>query len=88
MTCTVVNWEDEENNRLVELSIEYLIESGEVSIKNVTPQKVSFTDQNNRTIGVHTEKGRNLIADQFLKSGKVNQVQQQILDNVQISATV
>ena len=88
MKNCVVNWEDDENNRHVQLSVAYAIEGGEVSIENVTPTKVTFTGQDNRTIGVHTEKGRNLLADQFLKSGKFGEVQRQILDSAKISATV
>ena len=78
------NWEDEENNRRVELSINYSIDNGEVSINDVTPKKIVFVDQSHRTIGIHTEKGRALLADQFLKSGKVGQ----ILDNADIPTTV
>ena len=59
MNTMLGQWEDEENNRQVQFSIDYTIEDSSIEIKSVTPNKVSFVcpESNTvvRTIGVHTE---------------------------------
>ena len=67
-------WEDEENNRLVQFSVNYTTENGSI-IASLTPTKITFlcqeTKETIRSIGVYTEKGRALIAKQFEQSGKI-----------------
>lgn len=62
-------WEDEDCNRSVQFSIAYSIENSEVKIAEVTPVSVSFlcpdSGEVNRTVGVHTAKGRQHLVDQF-----------------------
>ena len=72
MKTTLCTWEDETSNRHVQFSIDYAIENGAVAIQSVTPQKVSFVCQDTNTvqnsIGVHTNSGRTMLADQFRTS--------------------
>jgi hypothetical protein len=42
MQSIQVNWEDEENNRVVELSVQYRLDAGSVAISGVTPNRVHF----------------------------------------------
>ena len=72
MKTTLCTWEDETSNRQVQFSVEYTIENGAVTIKTVTPNKVSFvcpeTNTVKNSVGVHTETGRNLLSSQFRNS--------------------
>lgn len=61
--CTV-NWEDEENNRIVQLAVDYQIDSQEIVIEDVTPQAILFVDsvgQPQRRLQVYTDAGRTLL---------------------------
>lgn len=72
MKTTLCTWEDETSNRHVQFSVQYVIENGAVAIKTVAPNKISFvcpdTNTVQHTIGVHTDTGRQLLADQFRNS--------------------
>ena len=74
----LAQWEDGENHRQIQFSIEYTIESSAVVLDRLTPVKVTFTcpDTNTvlRSIGVHTEKGKKMIAAQFADSGKLDEL--------------
>ncbi len=75
---TMAQWEDETSNRQIQYSIGYSIENATVKVNHVAPTKVSFIDPTTntatRSIGVHTEKGRKMLADQFAASGKLDEV--------------
>jgi hypothetical protein len=79
-----VTWEDEENNRHVELSIAYEIENQAITIREITPKSVSFLCEQRRrpveSIGVHTPAGRRLLSEQFQQSRGFQQWVQQIGD--------
>jgi hypothetical protein len=79
-----VTWEDEENNRKVEISVAYAIENREIRIGEITPKSVAFTCQKRaplgRTIGVHTPTGRRMLAEEFKKSGQFEILKRQISD--------
>ncbi len=72
----MAQWEDEAKNRQVQFSIGYSVEAGSIAIGDVTPTKVTFICPESNTalssVGVHTEKGRSMLADQFVGSGKMN----------------
>ena len=78
----MAQWEDETSNRQVQFSIQFTVENGTVGIESVTPTKVTFIDQVSntilRTIGVHTEKGRTMLADQFAQSGKLQEFTEEV----------
>ena len=78
MNSTLVTWEDEDNNRQIQFSVDYSSESGAVEIEKVTPEKVSMVcpDTNTclRTIGVWTDAGRNHLANKFRQSTALQQL--------------
>lgn len=82
MGTFMATWEDEENNRNVQFSVDYRTENSNVEIVNVTPVKISFTcpETNTcvRSLGVHTETGRRHLAQRFMNSGKMVELKQQI----------
>lgn len=71
----MAQWEDEAGNRQVQFSVDYSIENATVMIDRVTPTKVTIIDRETnttvKTMGVHTEKGRKMLVDQFVTSGKL-----------------
>ena len=73
----MAQWEDEAGNRQVQFSIDYSIENATVMIDRVAPTKVSIIDPETNTavksMGVHTDKGRKMLADQFVASGKLEE---------------
>ncbi|NOY43241.1 MAG: hypothetical protein GXP26_15580 [Planctomycetes bacterium] len=76
------NWEDEENNRQVSFSVAYSRQDDAIEITAVTPRQITFLcpDSNApvRTIGVWTDKGRELLAGQLHKSGHLSTIEKQI----------
>lgn len=73
------NWEDEENNRQVSFAVQFTRKENAVEIQSITPKQVTFLcPQSNaplRSIGVWTEKGRQLLAEQFQASGRFADVE-------------
>lgn len=76
------NWEDEENNRHVSFSVAYSRQDDAIEITAVTPRQITFLcpDSNApvRTIGVWTDKGREILAGQLHKSGHLSTIEKQI----------
>ena len=72
MKTTLCTWEDETSNRQIQFSVDYTIENGAVAIRTVTPVKVSFvcpeSNTVRRSVSVHTDAARQLLADQFRNS--------------------
>jgi hypothetical protein len=85
-------WEDEDNNRLVQFSVDYTTENGSVEIASVTPTKVTFVCQETntfiRSIGVHTNAGRALLAKQFEQSGRISDLAAQVAARTEFAAAV
>ena len=75
-------WEDEENNRRVDLVVAYQVEKGQVEINQVTPQRVHFscpeTGKNLRSIGIHTETGKQLLLERALTAGAVERIRHRL----------
>jgi hypothetical protein len=75
-------WEDEENNRQVAFAVEFTRRNDAVEIQSLTPRKVTFLCKESnvplRSIGVWTEKGRQLLANQFRASEQIAQVEKEI----------
>jgi hypothetical protein len=84
MGIATVTWEDEENNRQVELSIAYAVENRALTVCEITPKSVAFLCQQSlrpiRSIGVHTPTGRRMLAQQFQQSGEFKRWVEQIGD--------
>lgn len=76
------HWEDEENNRQVAFAVEFVRRNDAVEIQSLTPKQVTFLcPQSNaplRSIGVWTEKGRELLANQFRASEQIAQLDKEI----------
>lgn len=76
------HWEDGENNRRVAFSVGYTRETSGVEIKALTPKQVTFlcpaSGSELRSIGVWTEKGRELLAHQLRTSGHLTELERQI----------
>lgn len=84
MNQVMAQWEDEECNRQVQFSVGYKIENGNVEIVTVTPNKVSFICQESntitRTMSIHTENGRRMLADQIVAAGQIERLKGEIAD--------
>ncbi len=76
------NWEDEENNRKVAVAVEYTRNSDSLEIRSLTPKQVTFLcpESNNplRSVGVWTEKGRELLAKQLHAAGYLPQLEKEL----------
>jgi hypothetical protein len=83
-TSYQANWEDEDNNRHVELVVNYRLDQTRVDISDVTPTRVTFlcpqTNKQLRSIGVHTATGRQLLAQQVAAAGRLATLPQEIAD--------
>ena len=82
MKSCQATWEDAENNRQVELVVNYQLDATRVEIKNVTPTRVTFlcpTSGNpTRSIGVWTNGGRRVLAQQLKASGRIDSLKEEI----------
>jgi hypothetical protein len=82
MASIQANWEDEENNRSVELEVSYQLAAGRVEISSVTPTRVSFFDEGSKTpgrsIGVWTETGRAMLVTQAVAAGRIREIESQL----------
>ncbi len=74
----LVQWEDEVANRQIQFSVDYSIEHATLTIDQVIPTKVFILDRDAdsaiKSIGVHTQKGRQLLVDQFTNSGRLEEL--------------
>jgi hypothetical protein len=75
-------WEDAENNRRVELVVNYRLDATRVEINNVTPTRVTFlcptSGKPTRSIGVWTNGGRRVLSRQLKASGRLNSIKEEI----------
>jgi hypothetical protein len=78
-------WEDEENNRRVELVVNHRLDAKRVDISDVTPTRVTFlcptTGSPLRSIGVWTNGGRRILARQIAEAGRLATLPQEIADS-------
>jgi hypothetical protein len=83
-TCQA-NWEDEENNRIVALAVNYTVDADEVKLRDVTPTNVTFLDPAKapqRTIRVHTSTGASLLRKQWRQHGGVERLEHQLTQSL------
>jgi hypothetical protein len=87
MGTHIATWEDEENNRQIQFNVEYATDNGVVEINDITPIKVSFicpeTNTCTRTIGVHTNSGRSMLADDIRAKADLNLLASEIASRTQ-----
>lgn len=78
MMMFTTNWEDEESNRILELAVECHVRGESVEVQKVTPKSVTFVDAESResvrTIGVHTDGGRELLTKVCHSRGALDHV--------------
>jgi hypothetical protein len=76
------HWHDAKNNRRVAYSVAFAKNGETVEIKAVTPTQVTFvcpeSKSDLRTVGVWTQKGRELLAHQLRTSGHLTELQREI----------
>ena len=76
------NWEDGENNRQVAVAVEFTRKEDTVEIQSLIPKQVTFLcpESNNplRSVGVWTEKGRELLAKHLHAAGFLPQLEEEI----------
>ena len=77
MNSTQLTWEDDDNNRQVRFCVEYNVGESDIEIVNVIPTEVVFED---KTIGVHTDKGRAMLKSQLASSGRFETVEGEIIE--------
>lgn len=82
MKSCQATWNDAENNRWVELVVNYRLDATQVEINDVTPTRVTFlcpTSGNpTRSIGVWTNGGRRVLNRQIKASGRLTTLPQEI----------
>lgn len=86
MPAQTANWEDEENNRIVQLSVKYQLTESRIEIENVTPVSILFIDAATQTphrrIRVCTDKGRALLCRQHAAAGGIEMLRDQLEANM------
>ena len=76
------HWADATKNRQVSLAVKFTRTENAVQITSVTPKQVTFLcpESNSplRTVGVWTDKGRELLAKQLHAAGALPQLEKEI----------
>ena len=84
MNSCQATWEDTENNRHVELVVNYRLDATRVEINDVTPTRVTFlcptSGKPTRSIGVWTNGGRRVLGRQIKQSGRLSSLKQEIAE--------
>jgi hypothetical protein len=82
MKSCQATWEDEENNRRVELVVNYRLDATRVEINDVTPTRVTFLCPTSgsplRSIGVWTNGARRVLGRQIEEAGRLTTLPQEI----------
>ena len=82
MKSCQATWEDAENNRRVELVVNYRLDATRVEINDVTPTRVNFlcptSGDTLRSIGVWTDGGRRVLSRQLVDSGRLAKLPREI----------
>ncbi|HZL88947.1 MAG TPA: hypothetical protein VFB96_11280 [Pirellulaceae bacterium] len=75
-------WEDAANARDVELHVDYRLDGREVSIEAIRPTQVTIycpqTQKAKRSLPVHTETGRRVLAQAFLAARAAKSLEDEI----------
>src|SRR3954449_3996960 len=84
MKSCQATWEDEDNNRSVELVVNYRLDAKRVEVEGVTPTRVNFlcptSGKTTRSIGVWTNGGRRVLSRAINESGRLTTLPQEIAD--------
>ena len=78
MKTMQVQWEDEENNRIIAMTVGYTITDEVVDVAVIAPQRVTFvcpdTGSPVRHVRVWTDAGRRHLARKFKESGRYEEL--------------
>lgn len=83
------SWEDEENNRVIELRVDYEIDGDSIAIRDIAPQKVTFVDNDQqpvRSVKVYRERARRLLERTFRQDGRLEKLEIELLQNASVNA--
>jgi hypothetical protein len=84
MMSFTTNWEDEESNRILELAVECIVDGELVEVRDVTPRRVTFVDAATsepvRSIGVHTQSGRDHLVQVCHSRGAMDHIRSVALE--------
>ena len=78
MSSTYMTWEDDDNNRQVRFRVDFSAADSNIEIVDIVPTEVSFADD--RRIKVHTPKGRQILAGQISRSGRLETLKTEIAE--------
>lgn len=84
-----VSWEDDDCNRIVQLSVDYQLVDNRIEIENVTPTSIQILNADKsllRQIRVWTEKGRQLLSLQHAQRVGANVLREKIEAELGLSA--
>ena len=81
MQTMQANWEDEENNRIVAMAVQYTVDANEVKLHDVTPTSVTFRPQQ-RTIRVHTAAGARMLRKQWRATGGYEHLEHELTQSL------
>ncbi len=86
MQIYTTQWEDDENNRIVELSVRYRVDGDSVSIESVTPASVTFVEAESgkpvRKIRIHTQTGQRMLLRQFESKVGMEELHTEVSSNL------
>jgi len=79
MQTIETNWEDDENNRQVAVSVGFTRRGEAIEIHAITPKQVTFLCPESksplRSVGVWTAKGREILANQVCQAQLIQQIE-------------
>ena len=87
MNSTEMTWEDDDNNRQIRFRVDYTVGNSEVEIVEVVPTQVMF-DNTSNSIGVHTLRGRAILAGQINRSGRIETLKTEIAEQAGLLTAV
>ena len=87
MSSTYATWEDDDNNRQIQFRVDYAIGNSEVEIVEIVPKQVTFVETCHN-MGVHTSKGRTLLAQKLLDAGRIETLKTEIAEQEGLLAIV
>lgn len=83
------SWEDEENNRVIELRVDYEIDGDSIAIRDIAPQKVTFVNNEKqvvRSVKVYRDRARRHLERTFRQDGRLEKLEIELLQNASVNA--
>ena len=84
------SWEDEENNRIVDLSVDYSVAGDSIEVNKIAPKKVTFlcseTKQPQRSVQVYGDRARRHLEGRFRQGNRLELLEIELLRNAAVQA--